>query len=241
MLSNPGARAAFDAICEHGVFGAEENHAHAQSLGVERVDSECPVTTLRATNAAGEVRTGAPRGLGEVRVNDLHKLGIASRESHTSRIAKTVVSPYSGRGGSQMAQNRSTVIPTLRYRNAPAMIDWLAKVFGFERHAVHEGPAGTIAHAELALNGGMIMLGSMKDDEYGRGFKSPAELGGAETRSVYIVVNDADAAYKRATDAGATVVRPLQDTPYGSREFTIKDPEGHSWSAGTYDPWAAND
>jgi uncharacterized glyoxalase superfamily protein PhnB len=212
-----------------------------QSLGVERIDGECAVTTLRATDAAGKVRTGASRGFGEVRVNDLHELGIAGREFHTSRIAKTAVSPYSGRGGSLMAQNRSTVIPALRYRNAPAMIDWLTKVFGFERHAVHEGPAGTIAHAEIVLNGGMIMLGSMKDDEYGRGFKSPAELDGAETRSVYIVVSDADAAYKHATGAGATVVRPLQDTPYGSREFAIKDPEGHSWSAGTYDPWAAHE
>ncbi len=137
-----------------------------------------------------------------------------------------------------MAQNRSTVMPTLRYRNAPAMVEWLVKVFGFERHAVYGNPDGTIAHAELALNGGMIMLGSTKDDEYGRGFKSPDELGGAETRSAYIVVSNADAAYKRAVDAGATVARPIADMPYGSREFTIKDPEGHSWSVGTYDPWA---
>lgn len=139
-----------------------------------------------------------------------------------------------------MAQVHSTVIPALRYRNAAAMIDWLGKAFGFERHAVYEGPEGTIAHAELTLNGGMIMLGSTKDDEYGRSFKSPDELGGVETRSVYIVVEDADAAYKRALDAGAKVVRPLADMPYGSREFAVKDPEGHSWSAGTYDPWATH-
>lgn len=137
-----------------------------------------------------------------------------------------------------MAQVHSTVIPALRYRNAAAMIDWLGKAFGFERHAVYEGPEGTIAHAELTLNGGMIMLGSTKDDAYGRGFKSPDELGGMETRSAYIVVEDADAAYKRAQEAGATVVRPIADTPYGSREFMVKDPEGHSWGVGTYDPWA---
>ena len=94
-----------------------------------------------------------------------------------------------------------------------------------------------IGHAELTLGGGMIMLGSEKDDEYGRGFKSPGELG-AETRSAYIVVSDADAVYARAQAAGAVVVRALQDTGYGSREFTVKDPEGHSWSVGTYDPWA---
>jgi uncharacterized glyoxalase superfamily protein PhnB len=69
-----------------------------------------------------------------------------------------------------MAESRSTVITGLRYRNAPAAIDWLSKVFGFERHAVHEGPDGTIGHAELTLGGGMIMLGTGKDDEFGRGF-----------------------------------------------------------------------
>jgi uncharacterized glyoxalase superfamily protein PhnB len=140
-----------------------------------------------------------------------------------------------------MTVSRSTVIPGHRYRNAPAAIDWLCKVFGFERHAVYEGENGTIAHAELTLGDGMIMLGSGKDDEFGRGFKSPQELGGVETRSVYLVVHDADAAYARAVAAGATIIRPLQDTPYGSHEFAVKDPEGHTWSAGTYDPWAKHE
>ncbi|MGA2206887.1 MAG: VOC family protein [Terracidiphilus sp.] len=138
-----------------------------------------------------------------------------------------------------MAESRSSVITALRYRDAPAAMDWLCQVFGFERHAVHEGPDGTIAHAELALGGGMIMLGSARDDTYGRGFRAPDELGGLETRSAYIVVADVDAVYARAQAAGAVVVRPLRDTGYGSREFTVKDPEGHSWSVGTYDPWAA--
>ena len=130
----------------------------------------------------------------------------------------------------------STIMPALRYRNAAAAIDWLCQVFGFERHAVYSNPDGTIGHAELTLGGGMIMLGSEKNDEYGRGFKSPSELG-VETRGAYIVVKDADAVYARAQAAGAAVVRPLKNTDYGSREFSVKDPEGHSWSVGTYDPW----
>jgi uncharacterized glyoxalase superfamily protein PhnB len=133
----------------------------------------------------------------------------------------------------------STIMPTLRYKDAPAAIDWLCNVFGFARHAVYAQPDGSIAHAELTLGGGMIMLGSEKNDEYGRNFKSPSELG-AETRSTYLVVPDADAVYARAQEAGATVVGSLQDTDYGSRGFTVKDPEGHSWSVGTYDPWAAH-
>jgi uncharacterized glyoxalase superfamily protein PhnB len=135
------------------------------------------------------------------------------------------------------AATKSTIMPALRYRNAPAAIDWLCQVLGFARHAVYPGPDNTIGHAELTLGGGMIMLGSHKDDEYGRGFKSPGELGGMETRSVYVVVPDADAVYARAKEAGGVIVRDIEEMPYGSREFTVKDPEGHSWSVGTYDPW----
>jgi uncharacterized glyoxalase superfamily protein PhnB len=64
-----------------------------------------------------------------------------------------------------MTDFHSTLIPGHRYRNAPAAIEWLEKVFGFERKAVHEGPNGVILHAELTLGNGMIMLGSGKDDE----------------------------------------------------------------------------
>jgi len=131
----------------------------------------------------------------------------------------------------------STIVPALRYRNAPEAIDWLCQVFGFERRAVYPGPNGTIGHAELTLGGGMVMLGSVKDDEYGRGFKSPDELGGMETRSTYVIVANAEAVYARAQAAGARIVRAIQNTDYGSREFTVKDPEGNSWSVGTYDPW----
>lgn len=139
-----------------------------------------------------------------------------------------------------MPTSTGAVIPALRYRNAQAAIDWLCQVIGFACHAVHEGENGTIGHAELTLGNGMIMLGSAKDDEYGRRFKSPAEVGGVETRSAYIVVPDADAVYARAVAVGAEIIRPIQDTPYGSREFALKDPEGHSWSIGTYDPWQPN-
>lgn len=136
--------------------------------------------------------------------------------------------------------NKSTIMPTLRYRDAPAAIDWLCRVLGFERHAVYANPDGTIGHAELTLGGGMIMLGSVKDDAYGRGFMSPDELDGKETRSAYIVVPNTDQVYARAQAAGGAIVRPIEDMQYGSREFTVKDPEGHSWSVGTYDPWAAH-
>lgn len=133
--------------------------------------------------------------------------------------------------------NESTIIPALRYKDAPAAIEWLCRVLGCTKHAVYANEDGTIAHAQLALGGGMIMLGSAKDDAHAPRFKSPGELGGMETQSNYVVAADAEAVFARAQAAGADIVRPIQATDYGSREFAVRDPEGHSWSVGTYDPW----
>ena len=135
-----------------------------------------------------------------------------------------------------MAQ--ATVIPTLRYRDAPRMFDWLCSAFGFARHAVYEDGQGGIAHAQLTLGHGMIMLGSARDDAFGRLQAAPAALGGT-TQSPYLVVPDADAVHATATAAGAEIVLPLKDEDYGGRGFSCCDPEGHLWNVGTYDPWAA--
>src|SRR5580658_3378180 len=96
----------------------------------------------------------------------------------------------------------STIIPGLRYRNAPAAIDWLCNTFGFERQLVVPMPDGSIAHAQLRLGGGMIMLGSIHENEFGRLIKQPDEIGGKETQSCYVVVSDADAVCARAKAAG---------------------------------------
>jgi uncharacterized glyoxalase superfamily protein PhnB len=137
-----------------------------------------------------------------------------------------------------MSRIRTAVIPCLRYRDAPAAIDWLCAVFGFERRLVVPGPGGTVAHAQLALGDGLVMLGSVVDTPFGRLMKQPDEVGGAPTQSAYLVVADADAVHARAVAAGARVVLPLVDQDYGGRGFSCTDPEGHLWSVGTYDPWA---
>lgn len=132
---------------------------------------------------------------------------------------------------------KATVIPTLRYRNAPAAIEWLCNTFGFEKHLVVPGDVGTIAHAELSFGNGMVMLGSVTDSEFGRLIKQPDEIGGAETQSAYVIVTDADVIYKRARAAGAEVVMEIKDEDYGGRGFSCRDLEGHLWNFGTYDPW----
>ena len=136
-----------------------------------------------------------------------------------------------------MSRTTATIIPTLRYQNAPAAIDWLCRAFGFERHLVVPGDNGNIEHAQLVLGNGMIMLGTQRDDEFGKLQKTPAEIGGVGTQSPYIIVADADAHHARAVAAGAKVVYALKDEDYGGRGYSCRDPEGHLWSFGTYDPW----
>ena len=131
-----------------------------------------------------------------------------------------------------------TVIPTMLYSDAPAAIEWLCNAFGFEKHAVYPGPNGTIAHAELTFGNGMIMLGSAKEEGYGKQVTTPARLGGATTQAAYLIVTDPEALHARVVAAGAEIVRGLNTTDYGSREFACRDLEGHLWNFGTYDPWA---
>jgi uncharacterized glyoxalase superfamily protein PhnB len=140
---------------------------------------------------------------------------------------------------STLAKNtRATVIPCLRYRDAPAAIKWLCSTFGFEEQLVVPNPDGTIAHAQLRFGNGMIMLGSVVDSEYGRLIKQPDEIGGVETQSAYVIVADADAIYQRAKSAGAKIVLDIKDEDYGGRGFTCRDLEGRLWTFGTYDPWS---
>jgi uncharacterized glyoxalase superfamily protein PhnB len=137
------------------------------------------------------------------------------------------------------ATNTGAIVPCLRYRNAPAAIDWLCQVFGFERQLVVPGPDNTIAHAQLNLGSGMIMLGSAQNGgEWGKLVKQPDEIGGYETQAPYLVVADADAVYARVKAAGGQIVLDIKDEDYGGRGFTCRDLEGRLWNVGTYDPWA---
>jgi uncharacterized glyoxalase superfamily protein PhnB len=134
---------------------------------------------------------------------------------------------------------KSTVIPALRYRDAPAAIDWLCKAFGFEKHAVYPNPDGTIAHAQITFGNGMVMLGTLsKDSPHSKLLMQPGEIGEKETQTPYLVVSDCDKVYATAKAAGAQMVIDIRDMDYGGRAFTCRDPEGHIWSIGSYDPWA---
>jgi uncharacterized glyoxalase superfamily protein PhnB len=120
-----------------------------------------------------------------------------------------------------------SIYPALRYRDARAAIDWLQAALGFEAVNVFESD-GRVGHAELAFGDGMVML-----SESGAGDPQFDRTGGFST---YLATAEVDAVHERARAAGATFAREIQDMDYGSREFTVTDPEGNFWSVGTYVP-----
>ena len=121
------------------------------------------------------------------------------------------------------------VWPTLRARDARALIKFLVEAFGFEETVVY-GDGDIVHHAQLSWPpGGGIMLGSARPSGTGDPWAlRPGSFGG------YVVTDDPDGLFARATAAGAKVIRELYDTDYGSRDFIVLDPEGNRWSFGTY-------
>jgi uncharacterized glyoxalase superfamily protein PhnB len=121
------------------------------------------------------------------------------------------------------------VWPTLRATDARALITFLVDAFGFEETVVY-GEGTQVDHAQLSWPlGGGIMLGSARPDAENDDWPlRPGSFGG------YVVTDDPDALFARATAAGAKVLMELNDTDYGSRNFAVTDPEGNHWSFGTY-------
>ena len=119
------------------------------------------------------------------------------------------------------------VSPVLRYADGPAAIDWLVTALGFEKHTDHRTPDGAVAHADLRFGGGVIGVSSISAS-------NPNTPWSGVRQGLYIQVDDPDAFHERAKGAGADIVSPLTDTDYGSRDFTIRDPEGRLWGFGTY-------
>jgi uncharacterized glyoxalase superfamily protein PhnB len=145
----------------------------------------------------------------------------------TSTTTGTTTSDATGPASPAVAP--PTVWPTLRARDARALIAFLVGAFGFEETAVF-GDGDRVDHAQLSWPlGGGVMLGSAgdrgTDDEWSR-------LPG--TAGVYVVADDVEGLHARAAAAGATPLYGPRDTDYGSREVAFADPEGNLWSFGTY-------
>ncbi len=121
------------------------------------------------------------------------------------------------------------VWPTLRARDARALIRFLVDAFGFEETVVY-GDGDRVDHAQLCWPpGGGIMMGSVRETDATSGLlTTPGSF------SAYVVTDEPDATCERARAAGAEIITEPYDTDYGSRDFAARDPEGNRWSFGTY-------
>ena len=113
-----------------------------------------------------------------------------------------------------------TVTPYLLYRDSEAAIEFLVRAFGFRERLRHTGDDGRVNHAELDFGDGEIMLGTPPG-----GYEAPGESG----VMIHAYVDDVDAHFARAREAGAAIESEPKDQPYGDRSYHVKDPEGHSW------------
>jgi PhnB protein len=116
-----------------------------------------------------------------------------------------------------------TITPYLLYRDGSAAVDYLTRTFGFEEVMRSQSPEGRVGHAELRIGDGHVYLG-----EPGPDYRSPSELGGV-TVLIHAYVDDVDAHFARAKEAGADVKGEPEDRPYGDRVYHALDPEGHDW------------
>ena len=111
----------------------------------------------------------------------------------------------------------STISPIIPYRDVRAAVDFLCEAFGFERHELHEGPDGELAHVELRYGDAVIMPTSVS-------------FGAAGHAHTYVVVADADAHHDHAKASGAKITSELKDTDYGSRDYSAEDLDANAWS-----------
>ncbi|HZY46600.1 MAG TPA: VOC family protein [Candidatus Bathyarchaeia archaeon] len=115
-----------------------------------------------------------------------------------------------------------SVTPSLIVDGAPKLIDFLKRTFNAEETARIKGPDGRIAHAEIKIGDSIVMVSDPTPE-----FKS-------KESHLYVYVDDIDAIYKQALDAGGAVVREPKTQFYGDRSASVRDPAGNVWSIATH-------
>ena len=119
--------------------------------------------------------------------------------------------------------NTLRITPYLLYEDVSGAIDWLTSAFGFREQLRIPGPDGKPGHAEMRLSDGLIMMGCPGPD-----YQNPRRLGHV-TQNVYVYVDDVDAHFERAKQAGAHILEAPTNQFYGDRRYGAEDPEGHCW------------
>ena len=138
-----------------------------------------------------------------------------------------------------MAENANklpTIIPMIAYEDAAQALDWLTRAFGFHETTRLTERDGAISHAEMEFDGGVIMLASptpaYQSPKHHAAVCEPARAWSAVPwviDGLYVRVDDVVEHFRRAKEAGATILSEPEDEPYGERVYRVADLEGHRW------------
>jgi uncharacterized glyoxalase superfamily protein PhnB len=118
---------------------------------------------------------------------------------------------------------RATVVPILVYEDVGKAIDWLCGAFGFSERLRAAGPGGALLHAQLDVADGAVMIGRQ-----GAEFRAPRA--GEVSQYVHVRVEDVDRHHEQARLRGARILKAPADMPFGERQYTAEDLEGHRWT-----------
>ncbi len=132
-----------------------------------------------------------------------------------------------------MTHAKQVFYPVLRYNDVAAAVAWLARMFQFGKGLMVNGPDGKVQFATMTFGQGTILLSSTPADDLR--LASPMSVG-SSTAAVHVVIENVDRHYAKTVAAGAEVVRPLEDTGHGSRDYNVRDLEGHIWAFSTSEP-----
>jgi len=135
------------------------------------------------------------------------------------------------------AVQATRVVPLMRYRDLPNAISWLSEAFGFDAHYTATDDDGELIYAQMTYGHGMVMLGPVRESDFDDLLSQPDEIGGTETQSCYLVVENIEEHFERAKEAGAEIALDVQRDDTGGRAYSCRDCEGHLWNFGTFNPW----
>ncbi len=128
-------------------------------------------------------------------------------------------------GNDLSAGRRQRIVPALSYDDAPAMIEFLCRAFGFDERFRLDMPDGSVGHCSLIIEGEEVTLASAYPEG---GLGGPGRLPHLHA-SVMVYVEDVDAHYARAVAEGAKVLQEPEDQFFGDRTYRAEDPEGGHW------------
>jgi uncharacterized glyoxalase superfamily protein PhnB len=130
------------------------------------------------------------------------------------------------------------VVTAIRYRDVEGAAEWLRAAFGFDLRAKILDDDGRAGMVQLTYGNHLVMMLPVGGSELDTMMRQPDEIGGAETQTCYLVVDDVERHHDRARAAGADIVSALKAFDKGGHGYTCRDLEGHLWSFGSHDPWS---